>query len=316
MRILIYGAGVQGSYLAHKLVRGGNDVTLLARGIRVEELQKDGIVIRHYFQCHTTVDRTNVISALRPDDVYDLIFVVMLYSDLQAVLPILAANQSRYIIFVGNNPNGHGVQDYLKANSPTEKQIAFGFQATGGRRDKDRMICVRGSGSMDLGDLDGDLSWRPLIAKAFESAHYTLTFHHHMDDWLKTHIVVVAVMFYVSCLYEGHLRNMTGDTTRLNQIIGAVDEGFKVLETLNYRIIPAGQAQFVRQRRGLLFLLVKMFTATPLTRLFDAMSPFEVMMDEALALNTAFNEWKKQANILTPNWDALQSYVPNMQPLS
>jgi len=30
MKILVYGAGVLGSYLAHVLVRGGNDVFLLA----------------------------------------------------------------------------------------------------------------------------------------------------------------------------------------------------------------------------------------------------------------------------------------------
>ncbi|WP_419891048.1 ketopantoate reductase family protein [Paenibacillus xylanexedens] len=32
MKILVYGAGVLGSQLAHVLVRGGNDVTVLARG--------------------------------------------------------------------------------------------------------------------------------------------------------------------------------------------------------------------------------------------------------------------------------------------
>ena len=54
MKILIYGAGVQGSYLAHALIRGGNDVTVLARGRRLDKLKKDGIVIRHYFQHKTT----------------------------------------------------------------------------------------------------------------------------------------------------------------------------------------------------------------------------------------------------------------------
>ena len=79
MKILIYGAGVQGSYLAHVLVRGGNEVTILARGKRFEELKKDGIVIRHYLQLKTTVDKVNIISKLLPDDIYDLIFVVMQY---------------------------------------------------------------------------------------------------------------------------------------------------------------------------------------------------------------------------------------------
>ncbi|MDQ0195292.1 ketopantoate reductase [Paenibacillus wynnii] len=50
MRILVFGAGVLGSYLAHALVRGGNDITVLARGKRAEELNNDGVVVRHYFQ--------------------------------------------------------------------------------------------------------------------------------------------------------------------------------------------------------------------------------------------------------------------------
>ena len=43
MKILIYGAGVLGSYLAHVLVRADNDVTLLARGTRLEELREQGL---------------------------------------------------------------------------------------------------------------------------------------------------------------------------------------------------------------------------------------------------------------------------------
>ena len=48
MRVLIYGAGVLGSYLAHVLHRGDNDVTLLARGKRLEELRENGLVIKCY----------------------------------------------------------------------------------------------------------------------------------------------------------------------------------------------------------------------------------------------------------------------------
>lgn len=81
MRVLVYGAGVLGSYLAHVLVRGGNQVTVLARGKRAEELERDGLVIRHYFQRKTTVDQVRAIRALEAADIYDLIFVVMKYSD-------------------------------------------------------------------------------------------------------------------------------------------------------------------------------------------------------------------------------------------
>ncbi|WP_339218116.1 2-dehydropantoate 2-reductase N-terminal domain-containing protein [Paenibacillus sp. FSL W7-1332] len=97
------GAGVLGSYLAHVLVRGGNDVTALARGRRTEELERDGIVIRHHIQRKTTVDRTHVIESLAENDTYDLIFVVMKYTDFPAILPILAKNRSRNILLVGKN---------------------------------------------------------------------------------------------------------------------------------------------------------------------------------------------------------------------
>ncbi len=308
MKIVIYGAGVLGSYLAHVLVRGGNDVTVLARGKRIEELKGDGLVIRHYLQRKTTVDKVHVISTLRPDDVYDLLFVVVQYSDIQAILPVLAENQSRHLVFVGNNADARVIEQYLKENSSVEKQVAFGFQASGGRRENGRIICVRGGGRMDIGGLDGDLSWRPLLERAFEQANYRLVFSERIDAWLKSHIVPVLVLSYATYAGEGALRKAVGDKKLLNHIIGALDEGYKVLETLGYTITPASQAQFVRTGRFILPLLLKIYALTPLTKLVDPMSQF----DETIALTNAFDDLKQKAHILTPNWDALERYVPGV----
>ncbi|MCM1124586.1 MAG: NAD-binding protein [Eubacterium sp.] len=43
MKLLVYGAGVIGCELAHVLKKGGNDVTLLARGERKDNLEKRGL---------------------------------------------------------------------------------------------------------------------------------------------------------------------------------------------------------------------------------------------------------------------------------
>jgi 2-dehydropantoate 2-reductase len=131
MRILVFGAGVLGSYLAHILVRGSNDVTVLARGKRAEQLKKDGLVIRHYFQRKTTVDEVKVIHELQSNDLYDLIFVVMKYNDFLAVLPILAENQSRNIVLVGNNADAHGMSSLMEEMSIVKKNVVFGFQLNG-----------------------------------------------------------------------------------------------------------------------------------------------------------------------------------------
>lgn len=45
MKILIYGAGVIGSIFAGKLAIAGNDVTVLARGKRFDEIKKSGIIL-------------------------------------------------------------------------------------------------------------------------------------------------------------------------------------------------------------------------------------------------------------------------------
>lgn len=45
MRILIYGAGVISSIFAGMLAASGKDVTVLARGKRLEELRQNGIVL-------------------------------------------------------------------------------------------------------------------------------------------------------------------------------------------------------------------------------------------------------------------------------
>jgi 2-dehydropantoate 2-reductase len=305
MKILVYGAGVLGSYLAHVLVRGGNDVTMLARGQRVKELENDGIIISHYFQLKTTVDKVKVITTLLPEDVYDLIFVVMTYSDFQTVLPVLADNQSSHIVLVGNNADADAMQNYIKENSVVEKHVAFGMQLSGGHRKNGRIVCVRAGGGMELGGLDGALTWQPLLDKAFENAKYKLAYYENMDSWLKSHIVLILPLYYATCACDGDLRKATGDKKLLNQVIGALDEGFKVLETLGYTITPASQTQLVRKKRHMPYLALKFYTVTPLNRLVKGSH------EEMVALNNAFDDLKRKANISTPNWDELEIHFPS-----
>jgi Ketopantoate reductase len=309
MKILIYGAGIQGSYLAHVLSLGGNDVTVLARGKRFDELKKDGIVIRHYLQLKTTVDKVNVINALKPEDVYDIIFVMMQYQQFQSVLPILADNQSRHIILVGNNADPHSMQNYLTNNSTVEKQVGFGFQSSGGWKEDKRIVCLRpGGGSMDIGGLDDGLSWQPLIEKAFENTKYKLVFYDNIDPYLKSHIIPVMVLLYATSACGGDISKVAGDKTLQNQIILAMDEGLTVLETLGYTITPPTISNLIRKRRRLLSLLLKVvprvFRLWPnLNRVVD---PTE-KPDESIALINALDDLKQRANIPTPNWDALES---------
>lgn len=103
MRILVFGAGVLGCNLANNLFRAGKDVTLLARGSWAEEIRTNGLRIKNKFSPRLTVSRIPVVTELLPDDPYDVIFVVVRYTRIDAILDTLRASRAKNIIFVGNN---------------------------------------------------------------------------------------------------------------------------------------------------------------------------------------------------------------------
>ena len=86
MKILIYGAGVLGCNLARDLFRAGKEVTLLARGAWTERIRKNGLRIKDKFSPCVSVSRIPVAAELKPEDRYDVIFVVMRYTQIQSVL--------------------------------------------------------------------------------------------------------------------------------------------------------------------------------------------------------------------------------------
>ncbi|ANE45208.1 2-dehydropantoate 2-reductase [Paenibacillus swuensis] len=301
MNILVFGAGVLGSYLAHALVRGRNDVTVLARGKRAEDLRRDGLVIRHYFQRKTTVDQVKVIHELRADERYDLIFVVMKYNDFPSVLSILAENVSSNIVLVGNNVDARGMQTYIEQHSPVKKHVIFGFQLSGGLREAGgRVVCIRGGGQMVLDALDGDIPFKPMLERAFRHSKYKLTYLEDIDSWLKSHVVLVAAMNSAGYLHNNDFLKVSKDKKLLMQALSAMDEGFQVLEKLGFAVIPAGQVRAIRQHRQLVYYGFKILHRMPF------MKSMEGFFGEIMAIYESFESLKRASGIATPNWDELE----------
>lgn len=103
MKILVYGAGVLGCNLARNLFRAGKDVTLLARGKWADEIKANGLRIKDKFSPRISVSRIPAVTELKPDDEYDVIFVVMRYTQIDSVIDALRACRTKNIVFVGNN---------------------------------------------------------------------------------------------------------------------------------------------------------------------------------------------------------------------
>lgn len=137
MRILIYGAGVIGANLAAELHSSGKDVTMLARGEWADTLEKNGLVIAPIFSFRKRKHHIPIIRELKKEDVYDVIFVVMRYTQLDSVIPALAENASENIVFIGNNLSVSEYVEKLKG-----KNVLFGFNMAAGHREKDRVVSI------------------------------------------------------------------------------------------------------------------------------------------------------------------------------
>ena len=122
MKILVYGAGVLGCNLARNLLRAGKDVTLLARGNWAAEIKQNGLRIKDKFSLRTSVSRIPVVTELAPDAMYDVIFVVLRYTQLDSVLDTLRANRTEKHRFCGEQR--------------TDKSIG------GGTAGKERPVCL------------------------------------------------------------------------------------------------------------------------------------------------------------------------------
>ena len=305
MRVLVYGAGVIGCELAHVLARANNDVTLLARGKWRDTIKTNGLVIRHYVQLYTTTDRVATIEKLAPDDIYDLIFVVMQYGQIEKILPDIAANHSYYVVLVGNNMSADEAARSLSFPKTT-KDIAFGFQATGGRRENGKVISVHAGVGMTVGGLHLPLAehFCNHIKEAFAGVRYRLTWEENMDAWLKCHLAFILPVTYICYATDFHLPKAT--CKQRNMAIDAAIEGYTVLKKLGYPIRPASSDEILVNNRRKIKTLLWIMAKTPIGRL-AASDHCRNAGAEMVLLDKAFESLRGQADIPTPNWDVLRS---------
>ena len=310
MRILVYGAGVQGCQLAHSLAQNKkNVVTLLARGEWKEVIDQKGLTIRHMLQRKTTVDRMQTTDVLAPEDVYDLVFVTVQAGQLADVLPILKANRSQYFIFVGNDPYA---QEMLQAMQRPADKIACGFQGTAGRREHDHVVSVYASAGMTVGGATTPLSgtFRTRLKTAFDGAKYKLTFYGDMDEWLKCHIAFVLPACYVCYACNGDLHRAT------KQQRGAIlDAAYEACLMLKDAGIPVNDAnntdnfQPGTSARRKMEAMVFTMTKTPLGRLCVSDHAMHAV-SEMKYLDEAFDALRRQTVTAMPMWEKLRNEMP------
>jgi 2-dehydropantoate 2-reductase len=235
-RILVIGAGVNGSAISAGLFRGGVDVTVLARGKRFEELSADGIVIENSFNQKRTVTRVPVIDRLSPEEFYDYVLVVVRKNQVADLLPLLAENCSPNIVFMGNNLTGPG--EFVKALGK-ERVMMAGVYAAGKREGSLIRAIVIKSAASPFGEIDGRITPRlERLAEIFHQAGFRVDLSRNIVDYQMTHGVGVAIIIALVIKHGGDVRKLARATQDLKLYVTARREGQQVQRALGHQVLP------------------------------------------------------------------------------
>lgn len=318
MRVLVYGAGVIGGYLAHVLCAAGQDVTLLARGAWRDTLAQNGLVIQHRLQRKTTVDHPETLEKLPPGAHYDAVFAVMQHQQMMGVLDELAAADAPLVVLVGNNMSASACERKILSQTKTPKTVLFGFQGTAGRREGGVIHCVRfGGGSMSLGGLhrEAGAQEKALLSALFAGTHYRLTWVRDMDAWYKTHLTLILPVAYLCYAMNCDLRKTVG--VQRAQVLDAAGEACGLLKMLRIPVLPEGDDRFYEPggRRALMAALLWIMARSSVGELAAA-DHCRHAVTEMEGLDAAFQKLRECApEYEMPAFDALRAAVPDWMTL-
>ena len=242
MKILVFGAGPLGSLKAARLHEAGHDVTILARGQRLVDLQEHGIVIREEGVDGEEVAHVPVAESFEPDDDYDLVLVVMGEHQAVQILDTLADNEHvPTFLFLGNNVNG--TDEMVQALG--KERVMLGFPYPGGKRDGHVMrvlpINEDEKYTIPIGEVDDTIRprTRQVAAVLEDMRGYEVEIRTDMDEWLKYHVALL-MSGLVPALYAADISMKRLGETRDLQVLSvrATKEALRGLRSAGYAPSP------------------------------------------------------------------------------
>ncbi len=248
---------MNGSVCAARLFERGVDVTLLARGKRLAEIESNGIVIENPFSQKRTVARIKAIGELPPGDTYDYILVVVRRNQVAGLLPTLAANRSPNLVFMNNNFAGPGE---IVAALGTERPM-LGFVFAGGKRDGE---IIRAIGPFEkptpFGEIDGTITPRlTRLVNLLNRAGLKAKVSTNIVDYLANHACGVAALAPMLMKYRTDLRALARSSEDLKLTAAAFRETFPVLKALGHKIVPSGLQMLAVTPVFVLAFLLRLF---------------------------------------------------------
>lgn len=307
MNILIYGAGVIGSIFAGKLALSKNNVTVLARGARFEEIKENGIILVNPKTRKRECVLVHAIDTLLPDIEYDYIIVAMQRNQVDEILPVLNANCSKNIVFVVNTASGYDKW----VNSVGKDRLMIGFPSAGGERNNGEVNYFIGKGlqrvfqTTTFGEYSGVKTERvKKLIEIFNHAKIPSVFCSDMDAWQKTHVALVSSIANALYGYKCDNFRLGHSYKDVKDMVNGIKEGFQVLRKNGIKPAPKKLA-WINFPTPMLTVIFCLFMRTTLAETTMA-KHCVVAKSEMIFLQSEFDKLILRSGVKTPTIEKLK----------
>lgn len=311
-RILVIGAGVNGSVCAASLYKACLNVTVLARGQRYDEIRNDGIIIENSLTHERSITKVPVINALEPDDIYDYILVVIRQDQMATFLPILARNRSSNIVFMANNLSGAEAYAAIE-----KKRILLGFVFSSGKREDSVVYAVSAVGGVlgalfggtPFGEIDGAATERlTRLVTIFRQAGLDAKASPRVADYLATHTGFVTLMIGLAVKYDSDVQAIARAKADLGTLVDGIRELFQALPALGYQVTPTKFRIIQWVPRFLMVAALEAFMGSDLLKLGMADWSMSQARDEWFYLGQEFEGIVEKNALIVPAIRKLLAY--------
>ncbi len=190
MRLLIYGAGVIDCLYATLFSKAGYDVTLYARGKRLEAFKKNGLL--YEINGKTYKAEVNIIDSLEENDKYDFIFLTVKENQVHTALKELSLNISPNIITMVNTLEPYSNWEWLCGKG----RIIPAFPGAGGSFDNGILkaaLTPRIIQPTTFSEIDGIKTKRLLkLAELLNESGIPYQIVKDMHQWQLCHLAMVV----------------------------------------------------------------------------------------------------------------------------
>lgn len=238
MRILFIGAGTIAQTYAGRLAAAGHDVTLFARGQRLEQLLRDGV----------RLERDGAISAppvavvgQLPSDPFDVVALAVRADQADAARPALADVATERVALMFNtggfDASGPGLDG---------RAVFRVFPGVGGHLRDDGTVAYAEIAAQHTRAERTPAGAEEGFVAALREAGFAVDRDEFMGDWMATHTVFIAPVL-IALARAGSAAALAADPTALTRMVVALREGFAALARRGIDVRPVSLRLLVRR---------------------------------------------------------------------